>query len=277
MPQEQASSTMLRLSQTHLSLLETCPRKFQYSLLEHLSAPRPGQQQASIDWGNRFHLLMQQAQLGLPIERLLTGDAPLALAIQALRSSQPSLFDPPAHQRYESEHLRSFSLAGQSFSMVYDLLISDDQRAQILDWKTYPKPRDRRLLEQSWQTRLYCYGLVETSRYHPEQVSMTYWFVQGREQQQHSDASPEQVTLLYSQRQHERNHQALLQLVAQLEVWLADYAQAKPLPQISMATGECDRCPYLERCRGQLSLNQPGIGELAWGELDLGAIPEVAP
>jgi hypothetical protein len=59
-------------------------------------------------------------------------------------------------------------------------LIADDL-AQILDWKTYPKPQNRRWVEQNWQTLLYPYVLAETSDYLPEQISMTYWFVQSEQ------------------------------------------------------------------------------------------------
>lgn len=259
---------VMRLSQTQLTLLGACPRRFQYSFLEHLSVPPQEAQQASIDWGNRFHLLMQQAQLGLPLDRLLQADEPLAKAVKALRHSQPALLEPPSPGQCESEHLRTFCLAGQSFSVVYDLLITDGQQAQILDWKTYPKPRDRRTLAQSWQTKLYCYGLVVTSDYAPDQVSMTYWFVRGKD----PDAAPEQISLRYNQSWHDQIHQDLTRQIEQLDRWLADYGQGQPLPQAPIAAGHCDRCPFLERCRGRGAWR-----DRASTALDLGAIAEVVP
>jgi hypothetical protein len=68
------SDSKLRLSQGQLNLLETCPRKFQHIYLEQLGSPTTPEQQAHQAWGSRFHLLMQQRELGLPIEALMAAD-----------------------------------------------------------------------------------------------------------------------------------------------------------------------------------------------------------
>jgi hypothetical protein len=258
---------MLRLSQGLLNLLETCPRKFQYSVLEQLTPPPAESQQNSIDWGNRFHLLMQQAQLKLPLNALLGGQAALRQAFEALHQANPQLLAPSPTAHYDSEHLRSFSFGEHSFSVIYDLLISEPDQAQILDWKTYPKPVNAKTLTNDWQTKLYCFGLVETSLYQPEQITMTYWFVRSKDNRN----QPESLQIRYSQKQHEKNQQALQQLTQQLNQWLEIYRQGQDLPQIPLAQRKCDRCGFLNRCRGQGSLEAQPF------ETDLEAIAEVAP
>jgi ATP-dependent exoDNAse (exonuclease V) beta subunit len=57
-------------------------------------------------------------------------------------------------------------------TVIYDLLIEAEDNAQILDWKTYPQPKEQNRLAKDWQTRLYLYVLAETSDYLPEQISM---------------------------------------------------------------------------------------------------------
>ncbi len=270
---------MLRLSQGHLSLLDTCPRKFQHILLDQLAAPHSPEQQERIAWGDRFHLLMQQQQLALPVEALLRGNPDLETTLQALRQSAPDLFlpslDETAPTQVLSEHLRSFTLGGYSFSVIYDLLLTEPERAQIIDWKTYPQPQQVQWLQQHWQTRLYCYSLVETSDYLPEQVSMTYWFVRGSE----TETTPQSLAIAYSTAQHAQVATALAQRCEQLDHYLTTYRRGDELPQVSETLGRCDRCPFQERCQRGLSGADPGRFPSAWSDLDfsLETVEEVLP
>ncbi|MEY3333388.1 MAG: hypothetical protein RLZZ176_1688 [Cyanobacteriota bacterium] len=61
---------ILRLSQGHLNLLATCPRKFQHSYLEQLNTPPDPKHEKYQILGSRFHLLMQQREMGLAIAKL---------------------------------------------------------------------------------------------------------------------------------------------------------------------------------------------------------------
>lgn len=256
---------MLRLSQGLLSLLDSCPRKFQYSILEQLTPPPAEDLQSSLDWGTRFHLLMQQAQLQLPLDALLKGQDALRQAFEALHQANPQLLHPQADSQYDSEHLRSFSLGGHSFSVIYDLLIRDGEQAQILDWKTYPKPVKAQQLVNDWQTKLYCFALVQTSQYKPRQVSMTYWFVRGKD----SHSQPQSLTIRYSESKHNQIQQELLERGERLNQWLEQYRQGQALPQISLGK-TCDRCVFFNRCREQNSQTHNVL------ELDLEAITEVS-
>jgi len=57
-----------------------------------------------------------------------------------------------------SEHSCTLQIQDYLLTDCY-LLIADNRQAQILDWKTYPKPQNRCWLEQNWQTLLYlCVG-----------------------------------------------------------------------------------------------------------------------
>ncbi|MEL6502777.1 MAG: PD-(D/E)XK nuclease family protein, partial [Cyanobacteria bacterium J06623_1] len=58
---------LLRLSQGQLNLLETCPRKFQNTYLEQLRPPANPEYEEKQLLGSRFHLLMQQREMGLKI------------------------------------------------------------------------------------------------------------------------------------------------------------------------------------------------------------------
>ena len=59
--------TLQQLSQSHLALLDYCPRKFQYVYLDNLTSPPPLEEQTYLRRGSQIHHLMQQQELQLPL------------------------------------------------------------------------------------------------------------------------------------------------------------------------------------------------------------------
>lgn len=234
---------LLRLSQGQLNLLERCPRQFQHTYLEQLHSPSDPEHQERQTLGSRFHLLMQQQEIGLPIDTFLQADPLLQSWMSAFANAAPEILTPaPDSQTYrESEHYRTLQIQDYLFTVVYDLLIADNQQAQILDWKTYPKPPTKRKLEQNWQTRLYMYVLAETSVYLPENISMTYWFVQ-------SEGKPQSIKFSYNTVQHQQTAKKLNKLLSQLTKWLERYHQGEEFPQVSEGSKACEYCQFATRC-----------------------------
>jgi PD-(D/E)XK nuclease superfamily len=226
---------MFRLAQGQLDLLAYCPRKFQHMVLDQIGTPISPEYQARIEWGNRFHLLMQQRELGLIGDG---SDDPLVQCVHALVNAAPELFVPVLFR--QSEHRRILEFCGWTIATVYDLLILNPNQAQIIDWKTYPQPQDTRRLAQNWQTRLYPFVLAETTDYEPEQISMTYWFVQP-------DAAPQRWTLPYTAAQHHQTQKDLSEMLAQLTTWMQDYEAETSLPQVDERY--CASCPFAVRCQ----------------------------
>ena len=229
----EAQPNLIRLSQGQLNLLEICPPKFQQIYLNQLSSlPNPETEDKQA-WGSRFHLLMQQRELGLPIESLLQKDYELDRSLQALLQAAPNILELNDNQWREAEHTRTVNFGNYLLTVIYDLLVADDHQAQIIDWKTYLKPQNKNKLARNWQTRLYLYTLVETSQYLPEQVSMTYWFVK-------LPNKPESQTFSYDSQQHQQTTEDLNNLLTNLNSWL-DEARDFPHPPHCEA-----RCPYVE-------------------------------
>lgn len=235
-------SSLTPLSQGQLNLLETCPRKFQHIYLEQLGTPVSPEQQERLLWGSRFHLLMQQRELGLPIESLVEEDAQLQHWVTALVNTATDVLTPIPQTFRESEHCRTLNFQGYLLTVIYDLLIEDEANAQILDWKTYPLPKKKTWLTKDWQTRLYLYVLAETSDYPPEQISMTYWFVKSQPQ-------PQSLKFTYSNTQHEKTRQELSRLLNKLDRWMEDYCEKGILfPLVSEEKGYCNECNFAIRC-----------------------------
>jgi hypothetical protein len=258
---------MLRLSQGQLTLLAYCPRRFQHAVLDGLTVPPSPALLAGQQWGDRFHLLMQQREMGLAIADLLAQEPDLQASFNALQTTAPELFAGGEIFR-QSEHGRSLIFNGHWFTVVYDLLRLWGDRGEIVDWKTYQQPKTLAYLQQDWQTRLYLYVLAETTALPPERLAMTYWFVRTRHPETHALA-PQQVRVPYSASRHAQTGQDLQHLTTPLTDWLG---QGNPLPQVPETSGKCDPCPFNVRC--QRGTYQPS-GDTALS--DLGAIAEVTP
>ncbi|MBG1269135.1 PD-(D/E)XK nuclease family protein [Nostoc sp. WHI] len=234
---------LLRLSQGQLNLLEACPRKFQHTYLQQLSSPSNPEQEERQTLGSRFHMLMQQREMGLPIDSFLQADAQLQSWMAGFADAAPEILTPVSDNQTfrESEHYRTLQIQNYLLTVVYDLLIADNQQAQILDWKTYPKPPNQRKLESNWQTRLYLYVLAETSDYLPENISMTYWFVQ-------SEGKPQNIKFNYNTAKHIQTAKKLNHLLNQLTNSLERYQNNEQFPQVVEGSKTCDYCQFARRC-----------------------------
>ena len=240
------STPILRLSQGHLNLLAACPRKFQHSYLEQLNTPLDPKHEEYQILGSRFHLLMQQREMDLPINKLLQADPQLQNWMTDFSKIAPEIFITNIDNQTfrESEHYRTLQIGNYLLTVIYDLLIADQNQAQILDWKTYPQPPKRETLAKNWQTKLYLYVMAETSNYLLENISLTYWFVQSNEQTKH-------IILCYNEKEHQKTAQELNQLLNNLTQWVKDYQNNIPLPQIAKSQKICESCQYAMRCHRQ--------------------------
>jgi hypothetical protein len=255
---------MLSLTQGHLRQLEICPRRYQYTYVDRYTVPSAPEQWLGQEWGTQFHQVMQQRDLGLPVEQLLRADAPMAAAVEALRTAAPELFAEQPGLFRQSEHRRTLVVNGYLLTAVYDLLLLGDTGGQIVDWKTYQRPPGAAQLAQEWQTRLYLYLLVETSDLSPERVAMVYWFVPPPGL---GAAPPSSIALAYTTAQHRRTGADLQRLTDRLSELLAAPGD---LPQVEPEQGYCALCPFAVRC--QRSSERYGLGEA----VDLPAIADIA-
>lgn len=239
----------LRLSQTQLNLLSACPRKFQQLYLEQLAAPIDPDQHERQSQGQRFHRLMQQWQLGLPVEPMLQEDPQLQrwfTTFQAAAAEILRLSDGDSLRSQASEHTRTLVIGDYLLTVVYDLLLIGDHSAKILDWKTYGRPRRIDQLLQNWQTRLYLYVLAETSRFAPADLAIVYWFFQGADATEPLP-TPQSVTIAYDADKHEQTRRDLTTLLQQLSEWLASYQHGVAFPQVQQLE-MCEACSFAIRC-----------------------------
>ncbi|MDJ0581427.1 PD-(D/E)XK nuclease family protein [Crocosphaera sp.] len=210
--------SLIRLSQAQLNLLQVCPPQFQRVYLEQLSLPISPDVQENLLWGNQFHQLMQQHFLELPLDSILDMDQDLKKIVDSLLKSVDEQHHLSSQSWREAEHYLSLEKDNYLLTAIYDLLIINENQAQILDWKTYLQPQNKQKLANNWQTKLYLYLLAEASEYLPEQISMTYWFVKIPHE-------PQYLTFQYNEQLHQKTTVELENLLTNLDNYLLDFNQ----------------------------------------------------
>lgn len=234
------------ISQGHLNIWETCRRKYQYKFLEALSLPDADLDSAEkLQLGTKFHLLMQQKELGLDVVALASSDVRLQTWLTAFEQQPPAMIlgDRLCEHRRTLEvslHNSENDNLEQGYfvlTAIYDLLLLGDRQAQILDWKTHQKAITADKLETNWQTQLYLYLLAKTTDYEPEQISMTYWFAN----------TAQSVIINYSQTAYEQTEKKLQRI-------LMEIAEAQEYPKLEeINNSTCQYCEFCERCdRGDI-------------------------
>ncbi len=208
------------LSQTHLTLFETCPPQFQQKYIEHFySFPNILQEEKS-QWGKMFHLLMQQYNLGLPIDKFINNQQEngqnLQKSLEALIKATGDIWTSSEILAREEEYQLQLKFEDYLFTVIYDLLIIYPDRAIIFDWKTYLLPQNKTKLRDSWQTKLYLYVLSEVMDYKPSQLSFTYWFVKIPHQ-------PESFTIEYNDQMHQQTEDELRIILAKISQTYQNY------------------------------------------------------
>lgn len=206
-------------SQNSLQDFVDCPRRFELRYLEKLAWPAVRSEPAlevenHMLMGQRFHLMVQQHQTGLPPELITpqAGETQLDEWWQAYLAHAPTGL--PSMRRVEFMLTAPFS----RYRLVakYDLLaISPGQKAFILDWKTNLKKPSRKTLLGRLQTRLYPFLLVEAGAalnsgkaLLPEQVELIYWFTADPRNPEHFP---------YTGTKYEEDRVYLATLIGQIE------------------------------------------------------------
>jgi hypothetical protein len=202
--------------------------------------------------------------MGLAIDPILENDEELQTCLTKLQAKAPELFDTTGEIFRQSEHERSLIFNGYWFTVVYDLLRMWGDRAEIVDWKTYLKPRNPKDLKTDWQTRLYLYVLVETTQYDPEQVALTYWFVRA-ENSDTQARDPQQVRIPYTAAAHTQTRQDLERLTHQLTQHLES---PDPFPQVPLGSDQCDDCPFAVRCQRSFARSTEAVELPGWDEIE---------
>jgi hypothetical protein len=208
--------------------------------------------------------------------------------LQSSAALQPH--DDPS-QYYLAEHTRTLALPPFELLVRYDALIADGDRAEIIDWKTYARPKHPQTLAKSWQTRLYRYVLAATSDYPPDRIAMVYWFAEPAKSATNSTnpqgkTASDRVTFPYDIDQFKRDHHAIAHLLDRLATLLAAAGTPQPFPTRLDLGQPCDpqdcACVQLQLLRTTELSTERSIGRDTESEAairvgDISEIEELAP
>ncbi|OKH19540.1 PD-(D/E)XK nuclease family protein [[Limnothrix rosea] IAM M-220] len=206
---------MFYVSQAHLQRFQDCPPSFQKAYLDQLATPLNPVQQQKQEWGIRFHLAMQQLHAGFALEHV-THDPKLRISLQSLLAKIPHFHTQSDDCHSAAEYRQTWAKQDFLLTIICDWIVFGSQTLEIHDWKTYRQPKRPEKLQNHWQTKLYLYLMATTTAYQPEQLSMTYWFIEA-------GGKPEFLTFNYSQAWHKKISQELDQLLEDLTASLENY------------------------------------------------------
>ena len=238
-----AAADDLVLSQASLQDYVECRYRFRLRYLDRLAWPAvraepPAHNERRLRDGKAFHHMVHQYLLGVPAERLqeLTehrtgadGGGEPADWWRAFRQDRPA--DLPG-ERFPEVKLAA-EVAGRRLSATYDLIVvQDEDRAVILDWKTSARRPREATVERGMQSRVYPYLLARAGAVlnggralPPDRIEMRYWFA----------ANPNQpVVIRYDHDRFEADGELIADLVREIS--------ELPLDRF-------DRTERRERCR----------------------------
>ena len=272
-----AISNDFQFSQASLQDFQDCKRRFFYRYVERLSWPALETEPAlaNEEWmrqGARFHQLVHQYFLGLPIKRLseLSLEENLETWWQGFLDHNPV---EPGDQFFP-EKLLVTKHSGFTLVAKFDLVVlGKDSSLSIYDWKTSRKPGSRNQLSNRLQTKVYSYVLARAGHaftnqvlVDPEKIRMIYWYA-------NRPSGPEEF--LYSSAQLLEDEQSLLGLMEECVSLdkISDHPKTENI-------NHCRYCVYRSLCdRGEQAgpFDEYGdeIDSMFEDNFDLDQIPEI--
>ncbi|GJM39746.1 MAG: hypothetical protein DHS20C20_00280 [Ardenticatenaceae bacterium] len=241
----------LTLSQYKLTNFLACQRRFQLRYLRRLpwpTNPLPERTEQLLQQGQDFHQLLERHFLGLTISADTIENGRVRQWWQSFQSNNP-VQNLPRNAQFLPETGLTVPLGNHLLYGRFDLLVigEDEEKrpfAHLFDWKT-GRPIEAGTLKTRWQTRLYLALLAEGGSVFwpqnvplaPEQIRLTYWFVQE------ADAP---VTIGYSAAEHAANWSELQQMAIRL-----DEAFDKNEWPLTEDWSHCRECGFQNYCGRQ--------------------------
>jgi len=235
-------------SQSSLQDYTDCRRRFFLRYIQQVAWPAVQTEPAienerHIRRGERFHRMVQQYLLGVPVQRLAEiANADADEHLPQWWQSFSSTFASDLNGARSVELGLVAPLASSRLAARYDLILSGPEgRLVIYDWKTSLNRPKRSWLASRLQTRVYPYLLARAGNFllqnngtlSPEQISMIYWFAEFPNQ-------PEQFN--YNNAQFIEDGHTLDSLVNEI------LSSPEPAFELTSHVERCAFCVYRSLC-----------------------------
>lgn len=169
-------------SQNSINTYKSCPLKFKYKYVDNLSWKKEDSKEYydSLFWGSEFHLVCERFLNNIPI-----GDISNEKFYDYLEKVKNvvSLNSKNLFTEYEIR----YNFEGKIITAKYDLLIIDDDKIEIWDWKTENKKMDYKNYSNRVQTMVYLFLASEVlpvlfnKNIEYKNISMNYYQVEFNE------------------------------------------------------------------------------------------------
>jgi hypothetical protein len=126
--------------------------------------------------GEQFHLVMQQSLMGLPIAELLDSNKTLAQWFSQLKSLAPEIWTEEPNTWKAFNYCCECTFENVVIQSNFDLIIYRYEQAEIVNWTARPMP-NLETIALDWKTQLDLFLIAQTDSYLPEQIRLTYWFL----------------------------------------------------------------------------------------------------
>jgi hypothetical protein len=238
-------ANILDLNQSNLSDFKDCPRRFQLKSIQGkkwpaaVSYPLEGFEQ-SIYTGNKFHQLAHQYFLGMPVQAIKQ-------SIQEPRLQEMfDEFETFARQflssNFYAEQLLQMAFGEFLLSAKYDLVLYNQDRFVIFDWKTSKNKPPLSVLAEQIQTRLYPYVLYRAGQelfpdktITPDRIDFIYWYPL---------CSNHEVLVPYSSEIDSKFENELEVLAGEI----SDFSKDNEIFPLTRDNQLCVYCPYRTIC-----------------------------
>jgi len=246
-----------------------CAQRFKLRYLDRLSYPAAEteptlENEKHQQEGEYFHRLVQQHLIGIPAEQIATfantanlqrwwdnfqQSPELSMLREIISNGKKDL------SKLYPEATLSAPLGKYRLLAKYDLIVLQDGKAIIYDWKTYRKRPRNEWLAARMQTRVYRALLVQAGAhlnggkpFEPEQIEMIYWF---------PDFPNDPARFPYTSAHFQRDWDSLLKLSEEV-------ASASSYP-LTEDRQKCLFCTYRSYCERGI---QAGNAEQAEAEME---------
>jgi len=246
-------------SQSSLQDYADCPRRFQLRYLDQLIYPAAETEPAlenekHILEGQQFHRLAQQYLLGIPADKLerLANTPNLGRWWANFINAEDLMVLKDLSGLYPEVTL-SAPLGDFRLVAKYDLIVlTEDEKFVIYDWKTYRKRPRNEWLSVRWQTRVYQSLLVAAgSQFNvpagdnagrsilPERCEMVYWF---------ANYPDEPARFPYDEVKYKRDWDAMTRLTEEIQSASDGSASLTKGFPLTDERQKCAYCPYRSYC-----------------------------
>ena len=194
-------------SQNSLGTFQRCPKMFEYIYIDGISGKRVDPElKKSIERGIDFHILAERYFNGMK-DYFYIRDEQLLEWMDVLKKRYPEKVD------CKSEFEIRQDKDGIRLMAKYDLLIVEDDKIKIVDFKTNKNPYNVGVIEESIQTKVYMFLLGENlKKIFPEKkikdISMEYFQLNYPENK---------IFIEYNEKKHEKNKKILKELIGEIK------------------------------------------------------------